>query len=37
MQVHPTAIIQEGARAGEGCVIHAHALVPLSVYLAGIH
>jgi UDP-N-acetylglucosamine acyltransferase len=26
-QVHPTAIIQEGARIGAGCVIHAHALV----------
>ena len=27
MQVHATAIIEEGARLGAGCVIHAHALI----------
>ena len=27
MQVHPTAIIQEGARLGDGCIVHAHALI----------
>lgn len=27
MQIHPTAIIHEGARLGAGCVIHAHALI----------
>jgi UDP-N-acetylglucosamine acyltransferase len=27
MQIHPTAIIQDGARLGVGCVIHAHALI----------
>ena len=25
--VHPTALIEEGARLGAGCVIHAHAIV----------
>jgi UDP-N-acetylglucosamine acyltransferase len=27
MQVHPTALIHDGARLGAGCVIHAHALI----------
>ena len=27
MQIHPTALIQEGARLGIGCVIHAHAVI----------
>lgn len=27
MQIHPTAIIEEGARIGAGCIIHAHALI----------
>jgi len=27
MKVHPTALIQEGARLGAGCVIHAHAVI----------
>jgi UDP-N-acetylglucosamine acyltransferase len=27
MQIHPTAIIEEGARLGAGCIIHAHALI----------
>jgi UDP-N-acetylglucosamine acyltransferase len=27
MQVHPTAIIEDGARLSAGCAIHAHALV----------
>ncbi len=27
MQIHPTALIQDGARLGAGCVIHAHALI----------
>jgi UDP-N-acetylglucosamine acyltransferase len=27
MNIHPTAIIEEGAQLGDGCVIHAHAIV----------
>jgi UDP-N-acetylglucosamine acyltransferase len=27
VQIHPTAIIQEGARLGPGCIVHAHALI----------
>lgn len=27
MQIHPTALIEEGARLGAGCVVHAHALI----------
>jgi UDP-N-acetylglucosamine acyltransferase len=27
MQIHPTALIDDGARLGAGCVIHAHALI----------
>ena len=27
MQIHPTAVIEEGARLGTGCVIHAHAWI----------
>ena len=27
MDVHPTAIIEDGARLGEGCVVHAYALI----------
>jgi UDP-N-acetylglucosamine acyltransferase len=27
MSVHPTALVEEGARLGDGCVIHAHALI----------
>jgi len=27
VQIHPTAIIQDGARLGAGCTIHAHALI----------
>jgi UDP-N-acetylglucosamine acyltransferase len=27
MQVHPTALIQDGARLAAGCVIHAHAVI----------
>ena len=34
MQIHPTALIQEGARLSAGCVIHAHALVSANCELA---
>lgn len=27
MSIHPTAIVEEGARLGAGCVLHAHAVV----------
>ena len=27
MSIHPTALIEEGARLADGCVIHAHALI----------
>jgi UDP-N-acetylglucosamine acyltransferase len=27
MQIHPTALIEDGARLGAGCVIHAYALI----------
>jgi UDP-N-acetylglucosamine acyltransferase len=27
MQIHPTALIEDGARLGAGCIIHAHALI----------
>jgi UDP-N-acetylglucosamine acyltransferase len=27
MQIHPTAIVAEGARLGAGCIIHAHAVI----------
>jgi UDP-N-acetylglucosamine acyltransferase len=27
VSIHPTALIEEGARLAEGCVIHAHALI----------
>ncbi len=27
MQIHPTALIHEGARLGAGCIIHAHAVI----------
>jgi UDP-N-acetylglucosamine acyltransferase len=27
MEIHPTALVEEGARLGAGCVIHAHALI----------
>ncbi len=27
MTIHPTAIVEEGAQLGAGCVIHAHAIV----------
>jgi UDP-N-acetylglucosamine acyltransferase len=27
VSIHPTALIEEGARIAEGCIIHAHALI----------
>lgn len=27
MQIHPTALIEEGARLGKGCVVHAYAVI----------
>jgi UDP-N-acetylglucosamine acyltransferase len=27
VQIHPSAIIEEGARLGAGCIVHAHALI----------
>lgn len=32
-QIHPTALIEEGARLGEGCVVHAHALIGRNCHL----
>jgi UDP-N-acetylglucosamine acyltransferase len=35
--IHPTALIEEGARLDEGCVIHAHALIGRHCHLeAGV-
>jgi UDP-N-acetylglucosamine acyltransferase len=37
MSIHPTAIIEDGARLGEGCVVHAHAIVTRHAWLeAGV-
>ena len=37
MSIHPTAIIEDGARLGEGCVVHAHAVVTRHAWLeAGV-
>ncbi len=37
MTIHPTAIVEEGARLGDGCVVHAHAIVKRRVVLgAGV-
>lgn len=33
MQIHPTALIEEGARLGKGCVIHAYAVIGAHVEL----
>jgi UDP-N-acetylglucosamine acyltransferase len=27
LQIHPTAVIEDGARLGAGCVVHAHAVI----------
>jgi len=32
-QIHPTALIQEGARLAAGCIIHAHAVITRSCEL----
>jgi UDP-N-acetylglucosamine acyltransferase len=34
MQIHPTALIQDGARLGVGCIIHAYALITRHCELA---
>ena len=34
MQIHPTALIHDGARLGAGCVIHAHAVITRHCELA---
>jgi UDP-N-acetylglucosamine acyltransferase len=34
IQIHPTAVIEEGARLGAGCIIHAHALITRHCVLA---
>ena len=33
MTVHPTALVDEGAKLGAGCVVHAHAIVKRGVIL----
>lgn len=33
MNVHPTAIVEDGAELGEGCVVHAYAIVTRQVIL----
>jgi UDP-N-acetylglucosamine acyltransferase len=27
MQIHPAALVESGARLGEGCIIHAYAVI----------
>ncbi len=34
MSIHPTAIVEEGAQLGAGCVIHAHAIIRKHTVLA---
>ncbi len=34
MSIHPTAIVEEGAQLGAGCVIHAHAIILKHTVLA---
>lgn len=37
MSVHPTAIVEEGARLGDGCVVQAHAIIKRTAILgAGV-
>jgi len=32
--IHPTALVEDGARLGEGCIVHAHAMVGRHCILA---
>ena len=34
MSIHPTAVVEEGAQLGAGCVIHAHAIILKHTVLA---
>jgi UDP-N-acetylglucosamine acyltransferase len=33
-KIHPTALVEEGAQLGEGCIVHAHAIVGRHCILA---
>ena len=33
MTIHPTALVDEGAKLGKGCVVHAHAIIKRGVVL----
>jgi UDP-N-acetylglucosamine acyltransferase len=34
LDIHPTAIVEDGAQLGEGCVVHAYAMIKRHVVLA---